>query len=276
VIASLPRLHAVTDDRVVGRGDLPERAGVLAAAAGGMLAVHLRTRVLSGAALLELARRLAAALEPHGSWLIVNDRADVARAAGARAVQLGRSGLAAADARRVAPDAAVGRSVHDAGECDAAAAAGADYVVAGPVYPTASHPGGGSGGLALVRTASARGLPVVAIGGLTPATAPDVIAAGAWGVAAVRALFDAPDPAAAARGFAAAMPPTRTVAVVVNGESRDVDEGTTLRGLLARLRLDPRAVVVELNRRIVRRDALAATRLAAGDTVELVHFVGGG
>jgi thiamine biosynthesis protein ThiS len=62
----------------------------------------------------------------------------------------------------------------------------------------------------------------------------------------------------------------------VNGESRLVAEGTTLRELLAQLGLDPRAVVVEHNRRIVRRDALAATRVAGGDAIELVHFVGGG
>jgi thiazole synthase/sulfur carrier protein len=62
----------------------------------------------------------------------------------------------------------------------------------------------------------------------------------------------------------------------VNGESRAVPEGTTLAGLLEQLGLDPRAVVVEHNRRIVRRDALSGVRLSAGDAVELIHFVGGG
>ena len=63
---------------------------------------------------------------------------------------------------------------------------------------------------------------------------------------------------------------------MVNGESRAVSEGTTLAGLLAQLGLDPRAVVVEHNRRIVRRDALGEIRVAGGDEVELIHFVGGG
>jgi thiamine biosynthesis protein ThiS len=95
-------------------------------------------------------------------------------------------------------------------------------------------------------------------------------------VAAIRALWDAPDPAEAARAFVAALPATATLALVVNGESRAVPEGTTLAGLLDALGLDRRAVVVEHNRRIVRRDALDGVALAAGDAVELIHFVGGG
>jgi thiamine biosynthesis protein ThiS len=276
VIAPLPRLHAVTDDRVVAAGGVAGRAAVLAAAAGPELAVHVRSRVLGGAALLDVARAVGAALAPHGSWLVVNGRADVARAAGARALQLGRGGLAVPDVRRVAPGLAVGRSVHDAAEARAAAAEGADYLVAGPLFATASHPGEPAAGPALLRDAAAAGLPVVAIGGLAPGTARAALDAGAWGVAAVRALWDAPDPVAAARAFLAVLPATPAVAVVVNGESRTVAEGTTLRGLLEQLGLDPRAVVVEHNRRIVRRDALDTARLAAGDAVELVHFVGGG
>lgn len=66
------------------------------------------------------------------------------------------------------------------------------------------------------------------------------------------------------------------VSVLVNGEPREIAAGTTLLGLLETLGLDPRAVVVEHNRRIVRRPGLADQRLAAGDAVELVHFVGGG
>ncbi len=276
MIAPLPRLHAVTDDRVVARGGVVEAAAAMAAAAGPRLAVQLRTRALGGAALLDLARRLAAALAPHGAWLVVNDRADVARAAGAQAIQAGRGALAARDLRRVAPGLALGRSVHDAPEARAARAEGADYLVAGPVFATASHPGAPAAGTALIAAVAGSGLPVVAIGGLRPTTAAEAVAAGAWGVAAIRALWDARDPADAARAFLAALPAAPAAAVTVNGESRAVAEGTTLRELLAQLGLDPRAVVVEHNRRIVRRDALAATRLAGGDTIELVHFVGGG
>ncbi len=274
MIAGLPRLFAVTDDRVVGEGRLVERAAAMAAAAGPMLAVELRAR-LAGGAFLALARELAAALDLHGAWLVVNDRADVARAVDARGVVTGRGGLSAADARRVAPAAAIGRSVHDEVEVRAAADEGADFLVAGAVYPTTSHPGAPAG-LAIVRRAAATGRPVIAIGGLVPERARDVAAAGAWGVAAIRALWDAGDPAAAARAFLAALPVSAEVGIVVNGEPRRARSGGSLATLLADLGLDARAVVVEHNRRIVRRDALAATPLADGDAVELVHFVGGG
>jgi thiamine biosynthesis protein ThiS len=276
VIAQLPRLHAVTDDRVVARGGVAEGAAAMASAAGPALAVHLRSRTLPGAELLRLAQRLGTVLAAHGSWLVVNDRVDVARAAGARAVALGRGGLSPRDARRVAPSLPVARSVHDAAEARAAEDEGADFVIAGAAYPTPSHPGGPAGGPALIGAAAAGGLQVIAIGGLTPANAPPVLVAGAWGVAAIRALWDAPDPAAAARAFLAVLPAAASVLVAVNGESRVVAEGTTLAGLLDQLQLDPRAVVVEHNRHIVRRDGLGQVTLAGGDAVELVHFVGGG
>ena len=276
MIARLPRLHAVTDDRVAAGPGVVERAAAMAAAGGPGLAVHLRTRALGGAAQLALARRLRAALEPHGSWLVVNDRADVARAAGASALALGRTGLAVRDARRVAPDLPVARSVHGAAEARAAEADGADFLVAGSVFATASHPGAAAEGPRVVEEAASGGLQVVAIGGLTPGNADGALRAGAWGVAAIRALWDAADPAGAVRAFLAVLPAVAPLVVTVNGESRAVPEGTTLRGLLAQLDLDPRAVVVEHNRRIVRRDGLAGAALAAGDVVELVHFVGGG
>ena len=278
MIAALPRLHAVTDDRVVGAGAarVVERAAAMAAAAGPVLAVHVRTRTLEGAAFLDLARRVRDAIAPHGSWLVVNDRADVARAALAQAIVTGRSGLGVRDVGRVAPNIPVARSVHDAASARAAEAEAADFLVAGAVFETPSHPASPAGGPDLVGAAAAGGRQVIAIGGMTAANARGIIAAGAWGVAAIRALWDAPDPAEAAHAFRAELPATRTVALVVNGESRAVSEGTTLAGLLAQLGLDPRAVVVEHNRRIVRRDALAAVRLAAGDAVELIHFVGGG
>jgi thiamine-phosphate pyrophosphorylase len=276
VIAPLPRLHAVTDDRIVAHGGIVERAAAMAAVAGPRLGVHLRTRSMAGAELLGLARRLGEALGTHGSWLVVNDRVDVARAAGADAIALGRSGLAVRDARRVAPGVPVGRAVHDAAEARAAGDEGADFLVAGAVFATASHPAAVPAGPALVTAAAAGGLPVIAIGGITPANATTVLGAGAWGVAAIRALWDAADPAEAARAFLAVLPAAAPLLVAVNGESRAVAAGTTLGGLLAQLGLDPRAVVVEHNRHIVRRDGLAQAVLAGGDTIELVHFVGGG
>jgi thiamine biosynthesis protein ThiS len=276
VIVQLPRLHAVTDDRVVARGGIVERAAAMAAVAGPRLGVHLRTRALGGGELFGLAARLRGALAAHGSWLVVNDRVDVARAADAAAIVLGRTGLAVRDARRVAPGLPVARSVHNAAEARAAEVEGADFLVAGAVFETASHPGAAAPGPALVEAAATGGLQVVAIGGLTPANAPSALGAGAWGVAAIRALWDTADPAEAARAFLAVLPDAASFLIAVNGESRAMAAGTTLRGLLEQLGLDPRAVVVERNRHIVRRDGLAQAVLAEGDVVELVHFVGGG
>jgi thiamine-phosphate pyrophosphorylase len=274
--AALPRLHAVTDDRVIARGDVAVRAEALARAAGAALAVHLRSRALPGGPLLALARELTDRIGPHGAWLVVNDRADVARIVRAQAVVSGRGGLATADARKAAPAALIGRSVHDGAEVRAALGEGADFLVAGSVFATPSHPERSSAGTDLVREAAAGVAPVIAIGGITPERTREVIAAGAWGVAAIRALWDAGDPAAAAHAFLAALPKDDTFGVVVNGEARRARRGITLAGLLSDLSLDPRAVVVEHNRRIVRRDALATTSVGEGDRVELVHFVGGG
>ena len=271
----LPRLHAVTDDRVV-QGAVVERACLMADVAGPALAVHLRARVLEGGVFLRLARELSAALTRRGSWLVINDRADVARAARAQAFVSGRGGLAVADARRVAPAALVGRSVHDMAEARQAAADGADFLLAGNVYVTASHPGAESAGLDVVRMAAATGTSVIAIGGITPERTAEVLAAGAFGVAAIRALWDAADPAAAARAFLRALPPDESVGVVINGEARRARRGITLAGLLTDLALDARAVVVEHNRHIVRQAELDRAVVAEGDAIELVHFVGGG
>jgi thiamine biosynthesis protein ThiS len=181
-----------------------------------------------------------------------------------------------ADVRRVAPGLLVGRSVHDGAAARAAAAEGADYLVVGSVFATASHPEQRPGGLALVGEAAAGGRQVIAIGGIRPEHTTDVLAAGAWGVAAIRALWDAADPAATAGEFVALLPAEVTLGVTVNGEPRRMRRGITLAELLTDLALDPRAVVVEHNRRIVRREALATTGVCEGDQVELVHFVGGG
>jgi thiamine biosynthesis protein ThiS len=275
VIAALPRLHAVTDDRVIAAGAVAERAAALARAAGPRLAVHLRSRALGGRDFLLLARDLAAALAPHGSWLAINDRADVAESVRAPLVVMGRGAMACSDVRRVARRALVGRSVHEVAGISRAAGEGADVLVAGAVYRTTSHPGAEPAGTDLVRRAAAAGRPVIAIGGLSPELVPEVIAAGAWGVAAIRALWDAADPAGAVERFLEALPAPSDIGVVINGEARRAPRGT-LGDLLASLSLDARAVVVERNRSIVRRDRLASTALEEGDEIELVHFVGGG
>ena len=280
MIAVLPRLHAVTDDRVLAQGNLVPRAIAMAEAAGDALAVHLRSRTLEGATFLALARELGDALKPHGSWLVINGRADVARAAHAHAVVSGRGGLSVADIKRVAPAVLVARSVHDESELRAATAEGADLVVVstGWAYTDGRRQtADGRQDPAFFSPPSAvRRLPSIAIGAITPERVSDLLARGAWGIAAIRALWDAADPATAVRAFLTRLPKNETVRVVINGETRRARRGITLAGLLADLGLDARAVVVEHNRGIVRQGALAATAVAEDDAIELVHFVGGG
>ncbi|HEX6104980.1 MAG TPA: thiamine phosphate synthase [Gemmatimonadales bacterium] len=193
----LPRLHAVTDARVLAMPDLGIRAAAIAAA-GSAVALHARDRTAAAAALARAALRLQALARPPEAALFVSARPDLAAAIGAHGVQLGGDDLAPADARRVLPRGWIGRSVHDAREAETALEEGADFLLVGAVYPTPSHPGRPAAGLGLVRAAAALGRPVIAIGGIDPARAVEAREAGAYGVAAIGALWDAADPAAAA------------------------------------------------------------------------------
>lgn len=194
----LPRLHAVTDERIARRADLDDLVRELAAGGGAELALHARGRSLSGLEHYELANRLTA-YPP--SRLFVNDRLDVALAVegGAQGVQLRMDGLTPADARRLDPDWWIGVSVHDLEEAGTAQAAGADYLLVGPVYATATHPDRAPLAAERLAAVAALGLPVIAIGGVTPDRIPALRAAGAYGAAAIRALWDAADPAGAVR-----------------------------------------------------------------------------
>lgn len=196
---ALPRLHAVTDERVARRPDLGRIAAALAAGAPG-LALHARGRTLSGLEHYRLAVRLRPTLSVSVR-LFINDRLDVALATDADGVQLGAGSLDVAEARRLGPSWLVGRSVHAVADAHAARAAGADYLLAGPVFATATHPGATPLGLDGLGAIIAVGLPVIAIGGVTIEGIPALCAAGAWGAAAIRALWDADDPADAARAM---------------------------------------------------------------------------
>lgn len=193
----LPRLHAVTDAAILATDDFGVRAAAIAAA-GSAVALHARDRSAGGAALVHAADRLVALARPAEAAVFVNGRPDVAAAVGAQGVQLAADDLAPADARAILPGGWIGRSVHSEAEAAAAVAEGADYLLVGNVYQTASHPGRAAVGLGLVRAAAALGRPVIAIGGLDAARAAEVRDAGAWGVAAIGALWRAPDPASAA------------------------------------------------------------------------------
>lgn len=193
----LPRLHAITDARVRALEDFGVRAAAIAAA-GPAVALHARDRSAGGAVLSALADRIAALVAPPEAQLAVNGRPDVAAASRAQGVQLGGGDLAVADARRVAPQCWIGRSVHDEDAARAAVDQGADLLIAGTIFESTSHPGRAGAGPALIERIARLGVPVVAIGGMTPERARLAHDAGAWGVAAIAALWDAADPAAAA------------------------------------------------------------------------------
>ncbi len=161
--------------------------------------VQLREKDMPPYELLRLAQRLRRITEGR-ALLIVNDRVDVAMLSGADGVQLGETALDVADVRSlVGPDMLIGRSVHsEVGAVDAECQ-GADYLVLGTVFASASHPDGLVGGLDLVREVTqAVGIPVLGIGGITADNAAGVTNAGASGIAVITAITMAKDPSMAA------------------------------------------------------------------------------
>jgi thiamine-phosphate pyrophosphorylase len=197
------RLYLCTDARR-SRGDLAEFAD--AALSGGVDVLQLREKGPDGPleAREELAALevLAAACARHGALLAVNDRADVALAAGADVLHLGQDDLPVEWARRVVGDeVVVGRSSHSASEtATAAAEPGVDYFCVGPCWPTPTKPGRPAPGLDLVREVAGRHpqRPWFAIGGIDEQRLDEVLAAGATRIVVVRAITEAEDPAAAA------------------------------------------------------------------------------
>lgn len=156
--------------------------------------------------LVELARRARRWCDEAGAALIVNDRLDVALAAGADGVHLGQTDLPLAEARRIAGSLWIGVSTHDLAQVRIARDGGADYLGFGPVFTTRTKrdadPVQGLAGLSAA-VVEAAGLPVVAIGGITPGDAASVHATGAAAICAISAINDAPDVAAAARALTA-------------------------------------------------------------------------
>jgi len=160
--------------------------------------LHVRGRNSSAALLARCATRFTSLASPADAAVIINARPDLARAVAAQGVQLGAGDLPVPEARRVLGTGWIGRSVHGVAEAREAIDEGADYLLLGTIFESASHPGRAGLGLGVLAEVAAFGTPVIAIGGMTPARAPDVREAGAWGVAAIRALWHAADSYAAA------------------------------------------------------------------------------
>ncbi|HEY0151485.1 MAG TPA: thiamine phosphate synthase [Longimicrobium sp.] len=198
--AELPPLHVVTDDAAAARPDFLRAAAEIVAEGGPSIALHLRAPSANGLAVYRWAEALRRLTRAVGALLLVNDRVDVALAVDADGVQLGRRGLRVADARRLAgAERLVGVSVHTSAEVDEAREGGADFVLVGNVYATGSHPG--RAGIGVGALAAFAGLPLVAIGGVTPERVAELRDAGVQGVAAIRGVWDAPSPARAVRSY---------------------------------------------------------------------------
>jgi thiamine-phosphate pyrophosphorylase len=212
-----PRLLVITDRRATAGRPL---ADVVAAALRGVagtglapadVAVQLREKDLEGAALAALARALRDATRAAGVALWINDRPDVALAVGADGVHLGGTALAPADVARLVPASAlaIAVSAHRPEDLDAARASMSGsmsdrlaFALYGPIHDTPSkRPYGPPVGLPSLAAAAGRGVPLVAVGGIGPGEVAAALAAGARGVACIRAIMGAPDPASALSAF---------------------------------------------------------------------------
>lgn len=197
------RLYLCTDSRRE-HGDLAEFAE--AVLAGGVDIIQLREKGIQACHELAALHVLADACRRHGALLAVNDRADVALAAGADVLHLGQHDLPVSWARRIlGHDVLIGRSTHDMAQAEAAAAEpGTDYFCAGPCWPTPTKPGRPAPGLDLPRQLAATGTsrPWFAIGGIDHSRLQAVLDAGASRIVVVRALTEAADPHAAAAELA--------------------------------------------------------------------------
>ena len=200
------RLYVVTDRQQTAGRALEEIA--VAAARGGAGAIQLREKDLSARDLYALGARVQTAISPYGIPLLINDRLDVALALDTAGVHLAGHSLPTAVARRMlGAGKLLGVSTHSVEEARRAAEDGADFIVFGPVFTTPSKAAyGPPQGLQQLTTVIRQvSLPVLAIGGIDHTNLPQVIQAGAYGVAMIRAVLAAPDPYLATRQLRAAL-----------------------------------------------------------------------
>jgi len=204
-------VYLVTDRHQTGGRDLLEVVGQ--ALRAGVRAVQLREKDLTTRDLYHLAGKLLAVTREAGAALLINDRVDVAMALPADGVHLTRRSLPPKEARELlGPARLIGISCHSLAEVREAVDGGADFVILGPIYETPSKtPYGAPLTTTLLQQArAATTLPILAIGGINRARIPDVMAAGADGVAVISAVMAALDPGAAVSELLAAVAASRT------------------------------------------------------------------
>lgn len=200
----LPRFHLITDFLTLDEAALTRLLQVTGVdGASSVDAVQIRAKQTNDREVVAWTRAVVARLRPRGVHVIVNDRLDLALAAGADGVHLGRQDLAVADARSMVPaEFLVGATCRSPEQAAQARRDGADYAGVGPVHMTTTKAGLPSPlGLDVLRVAS-KELPSIAIGGITAARVRDVMACGAHGVAVVAGVWASPDPPGAAQEIA--------------------------------------------------------------------------
>jgi thiamine-phosphate pyrophosphorylase len=206
----LPRLYPIVDTEVAARAGWAPRDLARAYLNGGARLLQLRAKTLASGALLDLAAAMVEDANAAAAMVIVNDRADIARLAGATGVHVGQEDLPPVSVREVVgDDAVVGVSTHTDAQIAQALSEPISYLAVGPVFATTTKMTGYEEvGLPLVRAAARvaaeKGIPVAAIGGITIATAASVIDAGATSLAVITDLVSA-DPEKRIRQYLAAL-----------------------------------------------------------------------
>ena len=197
-----PRLHLIVGDGILSASGFADRLFAVARVGGSRLALHLRARSTSAARLFAVASRIAGPARDGGTLVVVNDRLDVALAAGAGGVQLREDSMGSGAVRAVREAATrpggrflVGRSIHSPEQAAAQTEGDVDWLVLGSVYATASHPGGRPIGRGAVGVAvDVARVPIVAIGGIGPGEVPGLLALGVHGVAVKSGVWADEDP----------------------------------------------------------------------------------
>ncbi|MDQ3044697.1 MAG: sulfur carrier protein ThiS [Chloroflexota bacterium] len=280
----LPVLMLVVGDQ----GDALEITSICEKAVqGGVDAIQLRIRKGSR----QNSNRIARMLQPQlvgRAQLIINSDVSLALELSC-GLHLPGASLPPQEARAIIGERMLlGKSVHSVVE--ARDCGGADYILVGNVFMTPSKPGKTGIGVSKLRDfVEVARLPVLAIGGVTAANASDVIAAGASGVAVIRAIANSADPKAAARELRAVIDLALSercsmtqreeadpIEITVNGKALQLDSRFSVSEFLTSRGLHERLLVVELNRSSLNRDRYATTTLANGDVIEIVHAIGGG
>jgi thiazole tautomerase (transcriptional regulator TenI) len=201
-IEELPCVHAVTNDEIMLRPGFLRKAMAVMRVLGDKGAIHVRSQLLDSPTLYSITLALLELHEQTKCWCIVNDRVDIALACGVQGVQLTHKSIAVPDVQRIAPALRIGASVHSPAEARDAEEAGADWCVAGHVFETPTHPGVPRRETGfIVDVIAAVTLPVIAIGGIRPEHVRSLVHRGAYGVAAIRGIWNDENPELAASRY---------------------------------------------------------------------------